>query len=150
MDDSTLLKDGYRFLEGLTHADYAFEAIGKNLSELFLHSAKALIAAMADVKTIQAKDTQTFSLENKDIEPLLFEFLEEIIFLKDAESFLPVEITVRITLDEGIYHLESTLKGEEINPAKHRLENDVKAVTYHLFKVEKTPEGYRSQVILDV
>ena len=128
MDDSTLLKDGFRFLEGLTHADYAFEAIGKNLSELFLHSAKALIAAMADVKTIQAKDTQT---------------------LKDAESFIPAQIIVNISSDEGIYHLECTLKGEEIDSDKHRLENDVKAVTYHLLEV-KHNSTWTVQILFDI
>jgi SHS2 domain-containing protein len=40
--------------------------------------------------------------------------------------------------------------GEEIDPQRHGLLADVKAVSLHNFVVEKAPEGWRATVILDV
>lgn len=140
----------YRFLEGLTHADYAYEAFGKSLDELFANAGLALSACMVELPTVHATETREITLRSTELDQLLFDFLEDIIFLKDAEVFLVCEITVEVKRSHDGCSLKATLKGEEINPKKHTLHNDVKSVTYHLFKVEQNPEGWRAQVILDV
>lgn len=150
MDDATLQKDGFRFLEGLTHADYAFEAVGKDLSELFTHAGKALCTAMVNPKTVASTTPRKIKMSKSTVEELLYEFLEEIVFIKDAEYYLAATLTVEVQKEPTGFVLDATLKGEEINPQRHHLENDVKAITYHLFKVEQTDSGYRAQVILDV
>ena len=51
---------------------------------------------------------------------------------------------------KGEYVLEAEIEGEKINPKKHELKVDVKAVTLHKFELKKTKEGYKSRVILDI
>jgi len=137
----------YRFLEGLVTADLAFEATGKDLNDLFANAAEAVLVSQADVNTVEQKIKKKITLENKDVKQLLFDFLNEIIFLKDAEQLIFKTAKVAIT---GKYQLVAELKGEKINIKKHKLGNDLKAVTMHKFIVEETSKGWRCQVVIDI
>ncbi|MBI2147186.1 archease [Candidatus Woesearchaeota archaeon] len=144
----------YRFLPDIATADIAFDAYGKTLDALFTNAALATCATIANLKTITPRIAKAVKLENKDIERLLFELLEEIIYLKDAELLLFSAAKVAVKKDAeskgGAYHLTAVLKGEKINHAKHELHNDVKAVTMHLFQIAKARTGYKARVVLDV
>ncbi len=52
--------------------------------------------------------------------------------------------------EKGKWRLKANIRGEELNQEKHQLVADVKAVSLHNFKVRKTAEGWRAEVILDV
>ena len=140
----------YRFLEGLTYADYAFEAFGKSLSELFVNAAIALCACQAELSTVDPVQSRAVKMTSNQIDQLLFDFLEEIVFVKDAESFLCSRVEAKVTRTSQGFRVAATLFGEEIQTKKHQLHNDIKSVTYHLFKVEQISDGWRAQVILDV
>ena len=45
----------YKFLEGITEADYAFEAYGKTLNEVFANAALAMTSTMVELNTIKQK-----------------------------------------------------------------------------------------------
>jgi len=81
---------------------------------------------------------------------LLFRLLEELVYLKDADSvFLRLsEVTLSKVNDR--FQLEASAYGEEIDPQRHDLIVDVKAVTFHRFAVEQTPQGWKATVVLDV
>jgi len=141
----------YRFLEGLTVADIAFEATGKTLEELLQSAGDALLATeVRDPKTVHRKLDKRISIESRNEEWLLHDFLQELIFYKDAELLLFSGYDLRADRTLGGYLLEGTLRGEQLNAKKHELLSDVKAVSWHKFKVEKTKEGWRAVVILDV
>jgi SHS2 domain-containing protein len=139
----------YTFLEGIAVADLAFEATGKDLGKLFQNAAMALLVSQADVKTIKPKVTKKIVLENADPKQLLFDFLSEIIFLKDAEQliFASAEAKVR---KNARYELIAELKGETIDQKKHKLGNDLKAITRHQFKLEQAKTGWTCQVVVDI
>jgi len=139
----------YRFLEETATADIAFEAFGKDEAELLENAALAVCDTSANLGKISGDKKKEVSLDAKDFESLVYDFLEEIVFLKDAEYTIFNKIEVKVTKDDG-YHLFASLYGEEINPDKHELKNDVKAVTLHQFKVEKVSDGWKAFVILDV
>ena len=68
----------YKFIEGLTLANVAFEATGKTLSEMFASAGEAVTASMiADVSKIDQKIEKKIALEFPDVEKLLFNFLDE-------------------------------------------------------------------------
>ena len=46
--------------------------------------------------------------------------------------------------------MSAELTGEEINREKHELRNDIKAITLHMFKIEKTKDRYKALVVVDV
>jgi len=138
---------GFQFKEDITTADIAFEANGADLNELFQSAAQAVIETMANPKTIQPNITKDFTKKADDVEKLLFEFLEEIIYLKDKDSMVFHDVTVEV--DEQNVSLNATLRGDEIKPDEQELHNDVKAVTMHYYKVEKNHE-WKTTVVLDV
>ena len=48
------------------------------------------------------------------------------------------------------YRIEAEVFGEEFDAERHGLKVEVKTPTYHEYRVEKTDDGYRATVILDV
>lgn len=137
----------FRFLEEIATADIAFEAYGNNLNELFENAALALFEAMVETKSVANRKAATFNLESDTIEGLLFDFLDQLVFLKDLKGMVFSDFKVRVS---GKHKLKAKVFGEEIDPQKHELKTDVKAITFHQFKVESTDWGYKSRVVLDV
>lgn len=135
------------FVEGIATADAVFDAFGKNENELFANAALALTAIMIDPKTLKASVRKTFSLEEKDVQSLLFSFLEELIFLKDKDLFLPKVCKVKITDGKKLI---AECAGEIIDYKRHKLGVDAKAVTYHKFEVKKEKTGWRARVVIDI
>lgn len=140
----------YKFLEDIAIADVAFEATGKTLEELFDSSALALEnTQVKDLKSVKHKVEKKIGVEADNVDMLLFNFLQELIFLKDVELLLFSKFDIKIT-ESKKYKLKSKAYGEKLNMKKHELLVDVKAVSLHNFKVEKTKSGWKADVILDV
>ncbi len=85
-----------------------------------------------------------------DLDLLLYNFLNELVFFKDARRLLLRVTEVTITKTEAGYKLRASAYGDVIDPSRHPLSADVKAVTLHRFKLEETPDGWRSTVVLDI
>lgn len=141
----------YKYLEGITQADVAFEASGKTLEEMFEAAAVATTGTMIrDPKKVEQKVTKQVKKEAENVEKLLYDFLEEIIFLKDAEQLFLSGFKVSISGEEGKYSLEAEMSGEEINPEKHEIVVDAKAITMHKFEVKKEGDEWKAIVVIDV
>ncbi len=141
----------YRYMEDVAIADVAFEAEGKTLEELFESSGFALTNAMIkDLGQLEQRVEKSFEVEAEDVEMLLFNFLQELIFYKDAERLLFNKFGLDIEQKEDKWHLGAKAYGEEIDREKHELLADAKAVALHNFKVEETAQGWRAIVIVDV
>jgi SHS2 domain-containing protein len=139
----------YKFLEDVALADVAFEATGKTLDEMFESSALAVTRTMVkDLDSIKIKVKKKISVSSENIEMLLFNFLQEIVFYKDSDKLLFSKFSLKV--DEKKLKVTCVAEGEELNMKKHELLVDVKAITLHRFEVEKTARGWRSQVILDI
>ena len=148
---SAKLRKKFRFLPNIATADLAYEAFGKNVSELFENAGTAIESAMVDLSTLNAQEVKEIRLENESIENLLSSFLEELVFLKDSEQLLFNSIVCEVQKKDKLWILVSKLGGEKIDRKKHKLGVDVKAVTKHLFKVERLQNNtMHCQVILDV
>ena len=141
----------YRFLEDLATADIAFEATSKTLDELFIQAALATTNVMLrDLKKIQEKERREMKIEADEIDMLLFNFLQEIIFYKDAEQLIFNRYDLKIDAGGPVLKLSAVVYGETLDMEKHDLIVDVKAVTLHQFEVKKTDAGWEATVILDI
>jgi SHS2 domain-containing protein len=141
----------YRYIEDIATADVAFEAWGGTVEEMFVAAADATMNAMvSDLDSIAKVEHRTLDVSAEEIDLLLFEFLQEIVFYKDADPVLLRVLTVRIEEQRGDLRLTAEAYGEGPNPEKHDLIVDVKAVTLHRFKVEQSPRGWEASVILDI
>lgn len=138
----------YKFFDHT--ADVMFEAYGKTLNELFENAALATQETQVDLKDVKGKIKRKINLKNKSIEMLLFDFLQELIFLKDSQYSLFSKFKINIKKNKDNFVLESEISGEKINPKKHKLKVDVKAVTFHKFYVKKIKHKWKSRIILDI
>ena len=78
----------YKVLEDVAIADIAFEIYGKNLNELFENAALAIFEESADLSKVENKEKKSIKLKADNVEDLLYDFISEILFLKDKDSFL--------------------------------------------------------------
>ena len=141
----------YEFLEDVAIADIAFRAWGKDLGELFQAAGDATINTMIEnLDSIELKETRTFSLENDELDLLLFNFLQELIYYKDSEQLLLRAQQIQIEENNGKHQLSAVLRGENLDPNRHQQRVDVKAVTLHRFQLEKTDDAWTAMVILDI
>ncbi len=139
----------YFFLDDIATADVAIESRGDTLEELFTASAMATFEVMADTSGIQPEIKKVLHLENSEIDGLLFDWLAELIYLKDSEFMLFSKYDIKITKNTN-YQLDAEILGEEINQSKHDLRCDVKAITFHLFEVYEKDGKWISRFILDI
>ncbi len=139
----------YKFLENVALADIAYEAYGKNLEEVFENAATAIFELSAELKTVDAKTKLDIILENEKLDNLLYDFLSEILFLKDAKYmvFKKVKVTIK---EDTINKLHAILEGDSIDSEKQHLENDIKAVTMHMFELKKERNGYKATIVVDI
>ena len=141
----------YTYLEEIGTADIAFEATGCDLAELFSDAADATTNVMIDnIESIQPRETRQIELSNDEIDMLLFDLLQELIFLKDAERLLLRIREMQIAERDENYFLKATVEGEPLDAERHHQRADVKAVTLHGFSVEPTQGGWKARVLLDI
>lgn len=138
----------YKFLEHT--ADAKFQAFGKTIEEAFSNAAYALAETMTKGVKIQEKVTWKIDATGKDYSSLLYNFLEEFLFLLDTENFLLARIT-KISISEE--ELEAEVIGD--NASNYKVTNDVKAITYNQMFVKQETEGENKglwvcQVVVDV
>lgn len=133
-------------VEFLEHkADIKFKASGSTLGKAFENSALAMFHSMYK-KRVDADLKNHIEVSGRDLESLLYNFLEELLFLLDSENFFLSEIKVRV--DEKKFKLEADIFGD--SAGKYPIGLDVKAVTYNEMFVKKEKGRWVCQAVLDV
>jgi SHS2 domain-containing protein len=143
------MADAYEFVDGAT-SDLAFVARGSTVEEAFSASARALLAAtVEDSTSVRPRERRSLALEEPDLELLLLRFLNELVYLRDAEELLllPDQLIVE---RNGKARLRAELAGERIDRRRHALAAEVKAATAHALRVARCDEGWIASVTLDV
>jgi len=131
-------------------ADIGVRGIGKSKEDAFAECAKAMFSFIADLKKIEAKQWNEIAVEAGDLETLLVNFLNELLYLKDAEGMLYNRFEVYITEQAGKQALKGKAGGEKIDKKKHALKADVKAASFHQLKVAKEKGKWIAQCVVDV
>ncbi len=138
----------FKFVEDIAMADVAFETTGKNLTELFQSAAQAVIESLANPKSVKQEIVKKIKMKEKSVDKLLFNFLEEIVYLKDKDALVFHDIQVKV--DEKKMEVTALLTGDTIKPDEQELHQDVKAVTMHYWLVEKKKDTWKAVVVLDI
>lgn len=141
----------YKYLEEIATADIAFEAWADTIQELFVVASDAMVNVMVeDLDTIKKAESKVLHLKNIDLDLLLFDVLQEIIYYKDAFRLLLRLERAKIIENKGEYHFEGTVSGELIDPQRHPLAVDVKAVTFYQFRVNCKEGIWKAHIVLDI
>ena len=134
----------YKYLKHT--ADAKFVAFGRDIDEVFANSALAMINILGETSKVKKEKEHKIKLEARNYERLLFDFLEELVFLLDTENFFLREIKkIKISKD---FVLEAVVVGD--NTKNYDLKSEIKAVTYSDMKIEKTKKGYEATVVVDI
>ncbi len=134
----------YKFLEHT--ADIKFQAFGKTIEECFSNCAYAMIKSICEQK-VKAKKLFSFKVQGNDLENLLYNFLEEFLFLFDSKKIVLSKIN-KIKIDANKFKLECSFYGDSTED--YNFNSDIKAVTYNDMFIKKQKNKFVAQVVLDV
>ena len=140
----------FEFLDSVAIADCAVEVTGHDLDDLFETAARALAELMVDPPTVPRVSERTVTLSAPALDMLLYDWLSELIYAKDAERVIFPRTRVRVR-EGSPCCLTAELEGGPIEAGRTALRSDPKAVTLHGLVVERTPaRGWRARVIVDI
>jgi len=136
-------------------ADIGIKAYGKDLAELFANAAYGMASLITDLEKVKPKDSQDIAVEAENREELLVSWLNEIIFLFASRRMLFSKFEVSEINEK---HLRAKIFGEEFDVARHEIETEFKAATYHRLKISKRKrdnstlpqEMLQAEVIFDI
>ncbi len=136
-----------RDFEFIEHtADVGIRAYGADINEAFVNAARGLFSLITEIDDVEEVEYRDIDLTAPDQESLLVKWLNELIYLFDAENivFKRFDITRlnNTQLKAGAY-------GEKVDNSKHKLKTGIKAATYHMLKIDKS-DGYKVQVLFDI
>jgi SHS2 domain-containing protein len=128
-------------------ADLGLRIRAADLDALFAEAGAALFEAIVeDLKTVGLENRVDISLIGTDREYLFFDWLKELLYHFDTEHLLFVKFDVHVN-EEG---LTGSAWGEPLDRARHNLEHEVKAITYHGLRVERSGAEWLAEVIVDI
>lgn len=141
----------FRWLDDAPTSDAGFEAWGDTLAECFRSAADALLALMlGNPEGLQARERRSIDVAHEALDFLLVRFLEEILYFKDAERLLLRVAQCEVEGGNGQYRAVGELEGEPIDPQRHSLSADVKAITLHRLSVTCREGQWIATVVVDL
>jgi SHS2 domain-containing protein len=140
----------FRFLDDIALADIAFEAEGDSVEEVFRGATQALLETLADPSTVGMSWERPITKTDETLAGLLFEWLSEIVYWKDAAGVVFHDASLTLTREEGTWTLHANLSGAPVDRQAQELRNDVKGVTKHFYEVTQQGKWWKARVVLDV
>jgi SHS2 domain-containing protein len=119
------------YLEEEATADIAFIASGNSLDEAFSNAGLALYHTIVDLDVIDPKKSFEYEWEAEDLNGLLYDYLDDLIFYFDTKKILLSKIESKIQkMGEKKFSLKINGKGEFYDNTKHEAKIHIKAVTF--------------------
>jgi SHS2 domain-containing protein len=138
---------GYRYSEEGPTADLMVEAWGETLEEVFASVARAMFNSMTPIEGIKGDETRSFEVEGDDLGALLFNFLDELLYIHEVE--LMVFSGFELAIDQDLNRLNAVCSGEHFDLGRHEQGIAIKAVTFHNMLIAKVESGWEIRVVLD-
>jgi SHS2 domain-containing protein len=137
---------GFKILDHT--ADIGLELEANTLPDLFAAGAKGLMHIICPHCQIRPAETHSLQVCGETAEELLVNWLSELNYLCQVQRFL----TADVQIDEiQVRALSAKVIGEQIDPLRHALHSEIKAVTYHRIEVRQTASGlWQGRVYFDI
>lgn len=126
-------------------ADLYLKVFGQDKTNLLENIVEAFADQITTINQLKTNLKEKIIVKENDFEKLILEFINQLVYLKDVKKEL---------FKKGEFLLENktlqaTLFGQKIT-AKLPLKVDIKALTYHKFKIEKDKNGYQVHLVFDI
>ena len=128
-------------------ADVGFEAFGATRTEAFRNAGRALMSLIVDLDSVEPREAVTMETTGAGASSLLVNWLSDILYLQDTEAWLFSDFEISSLSDAALTALG---RGEKFDGVRHQIKLLVKAITYHQLALERTVEGWRAQVYVDI
>lgn len=132
----------YKFLEHT--ADLKFRAYGKTLEKVFENAALAISEILSRGDRVESAVIKDIEIKADDNESMLYDFIDELIYLLDAERFIVSKAKIKIK--DG--KLNGKIYGDDA--LKYPNLDSIKAATYAEMYVKKKKDGWEAQIVVDV
>ena len=128
-------------------ADLGLRIRADDLNTLFADAARGLFSIIVtDLDSIRPSESVSIAVEGDVSDLLLFDWLNELLYIYDVRRLL----LCRFEVEFSPSGLVATAQGEPIDPARHALDHEVKAITYHGLKLEQQGGRWLAEVIVDI
>ena len=128
-------------------ADVGLRARGDSLAELLVACAAGMFSVLVEGGDVREEEALEIELDAADPDELVHAWLRELLFRSGAESLVFQRFEIH---EVSATRLRATCVGERFDPERHRGGAEIKAVTYHGFKVEHTGQGWLAEVLFDI
>ncbi len=136
------------WMEEIEHtADAGIVVHAGDMRQLFERAAWGMFALITEPESVRSQQRARIELEAGDRGSLMVQWLSELNFRHATEGMVFGEFNIEQLTDE---RLLATIKGERIDPARHRIHTEIKAVTYHGLEIVQDEDGWRAQIIFDL
>ena len=137
----------YEFLDHT--ADIKFRAYGKTLEEAFVNVARALTELIMGKQEIDTRKSFPIRVQANDLKSLLYDFIDHLLFLLDADQFIVGQINEMSIKNLGtVWRLEATLEGDKVT--EYDVDTHVKAATYAEMEIIQNYGQVMIQAVVDL
>ncbi len=137
--------------EYLDHtADIGVRGIGKTVEEAFCEAARAIFNLMVDLEEIVPEKAIHVTVEARQLDLLLVEWLSALLAKKDLEGLLLARFHVELREMENGFSLQGVGWGEPFDLKRHQPKTEVKGVTYAGLRVQREDERWLAQCVVDI
>ena len=138
-------------------ADIGFYAYGKSIEEAYENAGLAMFNVITDISKVKKEESREFEIVSEDLVSLLYDYLEELLFLQDTEFlfFSDFKVNIEKIVDDESSNLENYKLtcfacGEEIDWNVHSPKSEVKSITFHKMCVKEDNGVFKLRAILDL
>jgi len=122
---------------------------GSTLKEAFEEVTLAMFNYMVELDNVEIKDTHEIDVEGHDLDSLLYNFMDEWLFVFSTEWFICTEINIT-EFDKEKFKIKATGKGEKLDKKKHTTGTEIKAITYSAMQILEGANKSDVYVIVDI
>lgn len=138
----------HRFLDH--SADVALELTAPSQVELFIEAMRGLTDTMTSLERVAALVGARVDIEAPDLECLLVDWLNELIYQFESRGLLFSAGAIEIESMAVGWRLVGRVEGEPFDAGRHGLKTLVKSATFHQLRLDGDRNGWSARVVLDL
>jgi SHS2 domain-containing protein len=113
----------------------------------FARAAWGMFYLITDMDAVRLVDLDSVELWAPDLPALMVNWLSELNYRYVTEHRLFRQFEVIQISEES---LVAVVRGEKVDPARHEIFTETKAVTFHGMRLERLGDGWEAQIIFDL
>ncbi len=139
------MAEGFRTFDHT--GDLGLEVWAESPERLYAVAAEALAAQMARAGREETGLLRDLAIAGDDPADLLVHWLNTVLLEAELARAVWTRVEVRSLTPRS---LEARLEGPRLDPARHTLMREVKAVSHHALELDLTPGACRCRLVLDI